>query len=86
MICLQSIEASWLMTMSGRLGISEATWKVPAQPDHEKSRMTTPQWAETGTDHGEENRVEPGEFLTDVKLGEATAFARGLEVISCDKR
>lgn len=31
------------------------------------------------TDHGEENHVEPGEFLADVTLAEATAFARELE-------
>jgi hypothetical protein len=33
------------------------------------------------TDHGDENCVEAGEFLADVRLAEATAFARELEVI-----
>jgi len=33
------------------------------------------------TDHGDENCVEAGEFLTDVTLGQAKAFARDLEVI-----
>jgi hypothetical protein len=33
------------------------------------------------TDHGEENRVQSGEFLPDVTLREAAAFARALEVI-----
>jgi hypothetical protein len=33
------------------------------------------------TGHGEENRVEHGEYLADVTLRVATAFARDLEVI-----
>jgi hypothetical protein len=33
------------------------------------------------TDHGDENCVEAGEFLADVRLADATAFARELEVI-----
>jgi hypothetical protein len=33
------------------------------------------------TDHGEENCVDGDEFLTDVTLGQAKAFARDLEVI-----
>ncbi len=33
------------------------------------------------TDHGEDNRVEHGEYLADVTLRVATAFARDLEVI-----
>jgi hypothetical protein len=34
---------------SSPVTMSYSMHQVPAQPDHEKSRMTTPQWAETGS-------------------------------------